>query len=224
MTRVQVLGGLAVVLAGLVVWQNWPAEAPPRPKATAPTVTGTEAPAPAAEPATLEALAAHPLFSPSRSAPVAAEAAAPPPAAPEPATEAAPPPVVAGPVLQGLVLTPAPGAAYLGDGATGPSHFLRPGQSALGLTLQSVEPGHATFKGPEGEVVLTLQTAPAAEALPAMPPVPDAPAPSTSTPGAPVQPAPAESGPSDPAATDPATDPAPPVLAPDAFAPVTGGN
>lgn len=161
--RALVMAVLALILAALVAWQYWPAGAP------GPTASAPGASVPAAPPVeglnplsarsadSLAAWADHPLFAPDRLPPAAAS----PPAAMEvvaPALEVVPPaePPPMQPVLQGVIVTPAPGAAYLGDGQGGASIFLRPGESALGLTLERVYPDHATFMGPDGELDLPL--------------------------------------------------------------------
>lgn len=231
MTRIHVMLACAALLLAAVVWQNWPAgQDVPAARKAPQTAAPVAAAVPDASP-DLPALAAHPLFSPSRQPPPAPPApdAAP---APEPAVTAPPPPPApAEPVLQGLVLTPAPGAAYLGEGPEGPSHFLRPGQSALGLTLEAVQPGRATFRSADGEVTLTLQEArptPPPDAAPAaaMPEVsntaqaPAARAPDTA---APDTAAPEGTVPQDPSPENPNPDSAgtaaPGTLPEDAFAP-----
>lgn len=154
MTRAQVLLAIAAVLALGLAWQNWPAP-------EAPSVGTKPAPTPATRPAPVSAplgqLAAHPLFSPSRRPPPTPAAELPgvpaTPAEPAPPAETPPPPA---PVLQGLILTPEPGAAYLAEGPGGRSHFLRVGDEALGLALLEVLPGKARFRGAEGEVTLPL--------------------------------------------------------------------
>ncbi len=170
MTRLQGLLAAAAVLVAALLWQGWP-EAPvavPQPKALPVAVARLLPPQ-----HDLSALAAHPLFSPSRMAPPVVGAASLPAALPTPTVQdvAPAPDPVQSPVLQGLILTPRPGAAYLGDPATGASYFLRPGDSALGLVLQSVDPGRAIFKGPQGEVILTFPPteSPAPEADPSRP-------------------------------------------------------
>lgn len=161
--RAMAMALVALLLAALVAWQYWPAGGagpnPTTPVAQAPAAPEVEGlnPLSARSADSLTAWASHPLFAPDRLPP----AAAPPPAPLEiapPAMEVVPPAEAtpAQPVLQGVVVTPAPGAAYLGDGQGGASIFLRPGESALGLTLERVYPDHATFMGPEGEVDLPL--------------------------------------------------------------------
>lgn len=167
--RERLLIALAAGLLALAAWQYWPmgdGEAPLSPE-TAPAGSGDQpvpGPNPLAgrAPADLGALAAHPLFAPSRTPP---SLESPPESmaesVPDPAAEAAPPPEVApSPVLQGVVLTPAPGGVFLGDDQGGESRFLRPGQAAMGLSLEEVFADRATFMGPEGEVTLPLVQAP----------------------------------------------------------------
>ncbi len=168
--REQILLAVAAGLVALAAWQYWPqGDAPgvaPAPGAgtVRPAARGLN-PLAGRDGSSLAALAAHPLFTMGRMPPVVeapAPAPAPAPAAmpvpavapppPEPATE----PPAPTPVLQGVVVTPAPGGAFLGDGIGGESRFLRPGQSALGLTLQEVFADHAIFRGAEGEVDLPL--------------------------------------------------------------------
>lgn len=70
------------------------------------------------------------------------------------------------PVLMGTVSSPMPGGAYLGDDTGGPVFFLRPGQTAHGLTLQKVFARSAVFMGPDGQVSLPLQDTTAPEMTP----------------------------------------------------------
>jgi hypothetical protein len=173
---------MAVVLVGAMAWQYLPQTSVPGPAGPKPAVV---APASGLNPlagrpvTALAALAAHPLFAPDRTPPAAAvvapaETLAPPPLEVVPPA-AAPDPASVAPVLQGVVASPFPGGAYLSDGQGGESIFLRPGQAALGLTLEEVFPDHATFMGPDGEVTLTLAPPPAAQ--PPDTPPPDAPPP-----------------------------------------------
>lgn len=158
-----ILGALALV--GGLAWDRWPTggvAVPPgdgaAPEAAA--VPDGLNPLAARGPQDLAALAAHPLFAPDRQPPApvpVAEIAEPAPDAPMAEVVEAPPPI---PVLQGVILTPAPGGAYVSDGAGGASVFLRPGQSAFGLTLEEVAADHALFMTAEGEVELPLTEAP----------------------------------------------------------------
>lgn len=157
--RPWLLGGVAVLLAAMVAREYWPA--PPEPQPVAPVVKAarpTLNPMARRGPADFAALSDHPLFDPTRAKVAAAvpvaEAAPAPAAEPAPVAEATGP---AHPVLMGTVTSPWPGGAYLGDDAGGPVVFLRPGQEAQGLHLEEVQAGRAIFKGPEGEVTLTLQ-------------------------------------------------------------------
>lgn len=143
---------MAVALMAAVVWQYGLAPNPVPMPAPAAMAEASAGPNPLArrQVGDLAHWAAHPLFAPNRSPP--AVTAPPPPPPPEDLPQV-PVPV---PVLQGVVVTPFPGGAYLGDGLGGDSIFLRPGQSALGLTLEEVFADRATFMGPEGEVTLPL--------------------------------------------------------------------
>lgn len=170
--RLALLATLALGLGGLLAWQNWPEAgapeaAPPPPAAPAARLN----PVAALGEAAFAALFDHPLFDPARSpseAPLT-EPQAPPTTLPEP--PAAPP----RPVLRGTVTSPWPGGAYLGDDQGGPMVFLRPGQSAMGLALEEVQPDRAIFQSAGGEVTLILPQAPPAPpqtgtpVLPALP-------------------------------------------------------
>ena len=161
MTRRALIGLLVVlVLAGLVGWQYWPV---PGAEPTSAATKAAPAPVPGLNPLAGRAVeqlarwAAHPLFAPDRTPPAAPQPA---PAAPEvvaPLDVVAPSPEpVPAPVLQGVVVTPAPGGAYVSDGLGGDSVFLRPGQAAFGLSLEEVFADHATFMTEAGEVTLML--------------------------------------------------------------------
>ena len=160
MTR-RALNGLLVALAlvGLVGWQYWPApSAPP----TAPETQAASVPVPGLNPLagrgaqTLAAWTAHPLFAPDRTPPAVASEPVAPEVAPALEVVAPAPEPDPEPVLQGVVVTPAPGGAYVSDGRGGDSVFLRPGQAAFGLSLEEVFADHATFMTGAGEVTLTL--------------------------------------------------------------------
>lgn len=121
-------------------------------------VTTADQPTRAALPA---ALAEHPLFQPSRASASAAMAPpaltmAQPPLSPEPTS--APAPEVL-PKLMGVVTSPLPGGAFLGDTAGGATVYLEPGEESRGLHLMSVASDRATFHGPDGDVTLLLPSA-----------------------------------------------------------------
>jgi hypothetical protein len=160
MTRRAWIGLLVVLaLAGLVGWQYWPA---PGDQLAAPEAKAVSAPVPGLNPLagrsadSLAAWAEHPLFAPDRTPPAAPAPTAQPEVAPALEVVAPAPEPDPQPVLQGVVVTPKPGGAYVSDGQGGDSVFLRPGQAALGLTLEEVFADHATFMTDKGEVTLTL--------------------------------------------------------------------
>ena len=155
------IGARVQAAEGLVGWQYWPA---PEGVSLASPANVAAADLPGLNPLAgqsvdqLAAWAAHPLFAPDRLPPAAA---APVPAEVAPVLEvvAPAPEPDPQPVLQGVVVTPAPGGAYVSDGQGGQSVFLRPGQSALGLSLEKVFADHATVMTDKGEVTLTLPDA-----------------------------------------------------------------
>lgn len=160
--RPYLLAVVALGLGVLVAVQYWPQVAvAPRiaPDVTKPVVGLMLNPLSQKTDADFAALFDHPLFAPTRQAakvaapgaPVAAASSDPPP--PAPAPPAGPPQ----PVLMGTVTSPWPGGADLGDDQGGPVVFLRPGQVAMSLHLEAVQPDRATFMGPDGEVTLILR-------------------------------------------------------------------
>ena len=170
--RPYLLGAAALGLGALVAVQYWPQAAPPvLPVVAKPVAVVTLNPLSPMVAADYAALFAHPLFSASRQAAevaVPAAVTAPPdPAVPDAPLPPAGPPQ---PVLMGTVTSPWPGGAYLGDDEGGPVVFLRPGQVAMGLHLEAVQPDRATFMGPDGEVTLTLRKVDAGEVAPAAAP------------------------------------------------------
>lgn len=173
--RPYLLGLVALGLAILVAWDYWPAPAPvSKPEPLAPVAkVALLNPMSQRAPAEFAPLFDRPLFDPARSKPVTepepATVAAEVPAPEVPTTNAPPQPV-----LMGTVTSPWPGGAFLGDDAGGPVTFLRPGQAALGLSLEAVQPDSAVFMGPSGEVTLHLQPAPSAPGAdaPALPAIP----------------------------------------------------
>ncbi len=154
-----VLALCALGLAGLVAWDYWPAKAPvsalPPPQTQSQDVAGLN-PISQRQMADFQALFDHPLFDPTRSPPalVVPEALVVAEAAPVVVADPVLPPE---PVLMGTVTSPLPGGAYLGDASGGPVVFLRPGQSAQGLTLSQVFDQSAVFQGPDGPMTLPLQ-------------------------------------------------------------------
>ena len=177
MNRAYVLAMCALGLAGVVVWDYWPKASPVvtvQATATPPQAVALLNPLSQRAMADFQALFDHPLFTPTRSPPasvmvtpdaeVIAEA---------PAIVTADPVLPPKPVLMGTVTSPMPGGAYLGDDSGGPVVFLRPGQTAQGLTLQTVLAESAEFMGPDGPVTLPLQdTPPPASETPAVPDMP----------------------------------------------------
>lgn len=160
MTRRALIGLLvALALVGLVGWQYWPAPSAPT---AAPETQVASASVPGLNPLAgrgahaLAAWTAHPLFAPDRTAPAVASEPVAPEVAPALEVVAPAPEPDPEPVLQGVVVTPAPGGAYVSDGRGGDSVFLRPGQAAFGLSLEEVFADHATFMTEAGEVTLTL--------------------------------------------------------------------
>ena len=161
--RMNVLGAVALALAGVVIWDYWPERPIP------PAVLATVQPVPAIPnlnpllrrtDADFAALFDHPLFDPTRNRPlVDATASEPTPAPVAPADDVAPVQAAGSgqAVLMGTVTSPWPGGAYLGDDAGGPVVFLRPGQASLGLHLEEVHSDTAIFMGPNGEVTLILE-------------------------------------------------------------------
>ena len=218
--RVWIMAGVALVLGGLVARDYWPS--PPQAPAAEPTAVVQPAaqtlnPMANRQPADFAALFAQPLFAPTRKPPMAQTAAPPdtPPDTPPPADLAIEAPAQAPqPMLMGTVTSPWPGGAFLGDDQGGPVVFLRPGQQSQGLFLEQVNRTSALFKGPDGEVTLTLQPAtprlPLADPAPGDPapgdPAPGDPAPGDTTPGdtTPGDTAPSDTAPSDTGPTMPA--------------------
>ena len=158
----------ALGLAAVVVWDYWPKAVPipavqvvkARPQDVALLNPLSQRPR-----EDFQALLDQPLFDPSRTPPAAAVEL---PDAPQitqaPAVVAAELVLPLQPVLMGTVTSPLPGGAYVGDDAGGLIVFLRPGQTAQGLTLQTVFAESAVFMGPDGSVTLTLQAMPAPQA------------------------------------------------------------
>ncbi|MBC2836535.1 hypothetical protein [Paragemmobacter straminiformis] len=160
--RIRLLSIVAVLLLGLLVLDRLFGIAPETPP---PSTTDPAALAPAAGPALAAlpaALADHPLFQPSRAS-ANADPAAPsltglqPPLLPEPSTPPPAPEVL--PVLLGVVTSPPPGGAFVGDTAGGPTVYLEPGEESRGLHLMTVASDRAVFHGPDGDVTLFLPTA-----------------------------------------------------------------
>ena len=177
--RPYLLALVALGLTVLVLWDYWPAPSPPAAKLRVAEVQKIAELNPLSQRpmADFAALFDRPLFDPARSKPVVASDVAPVVSnAPAPAevTPGLPPQ----PVLMGTVTSPWPGGAYLGDDAGGPVAFLRPGQAALGLSLEAVQPDSALFMGPDGEITLHLHPAPseaapdAGAAAPVLPTIP----------------------------------------------------
>lgn len=166
--RPYVLAVCAVALAAFVAWDYWPKRAPPAAGQT------REAPAPpiaVLNPLSqrpmgdFQALFDHPLFDPTRSPPAQEVVIQDSSAAPQTTAIVEQPVLPPRPVLMGTLTSPSPGGAYLGDDAGGGIVFLRPGQSAQGLTLRQVFAESAVFQGPDGPVTLPLQDAIAPEAV-----------------------------------------------------------
>lgn len=234
--RPYLLGAVALALAGVVVWDYWPADLPPSqaPVKTAlaakPVAAMTLNPLSQRPAGDFAALFDRPLFDPTRTKatpePLPVEQTAP------QATATATAPVALGPaqpVLMGTVTSPWPGGVYLGDDQGGPVVFLRPGEQSLGLHLEEARANSALFMGPDGEVTLTLQEADPAAPLP--PPAdgqgPGTPASEVTDPNAPdpnapdmgaMAPGAIDPSLADPDAADAGTSP-PPVVMPKALAP-----
>jgi len=166
--RPYLLALCALGLAGLVAWDYWP-HTPPVSLVPAPQTQLAEVrdlnPISQRQMGAFQALFDHPLFDPTRSPPALAVAVPEALAVYQPiAVVVAEPILPPKPVLRGTVTSPAPGGAYLGDDLGGTVVFLRPGQTAQGLTLSEVFDTRAVFQGPDGPITLPLQeTAPLAE-------------------------------------------------------------
>ena len=226
--RPYLLGAVALALAGVVVWDYWPADLTQSPSAAPavakPVVPVTLNPLSQRPEADFAALFDHPLFDPTRTK--AAPQALPVQVATPQVQLPAPAPVALGPaqpVLMGTVTSPWPGGVYLGDDQGGPVVFLRPGEQSQGLHLEEARADSAIFMGPEGEVTLTLQKA---DLMAPLGPVPDGPVipvpdpnaadPNASDLGA-MAPGAVDPGAADPTTPDASTlDAAPPQAAPPA--------